>query len=88
MEYEHVLFFLSLPPSTMSISVYNPFSLKKDLEFSALRLQLQEIIYYAESRFRAILKDQESADMDWKGWIQKLLHRELVGALVFLQCNY
>jgi hypothetical protein len=41
-------------------------------------VKLQEIVYYAESRFRSMLQDLSNADNDRKKWTQKLLHRELV----------
>jgi hypothetical protein len=72
----------------MSISVFNPFSTKNDSDYSEARVRLQDIIYYAEARFRSILvdlnKDPKKTDSDRICWTQKLLHRELVGLLLFL----
>lgn len=67
----------------MSISIFNPFSTKNESDYYDVRLRLQGIIFYAESRFRAILvdvnKDLNKTDIDRISWTQKLLHRELVG---------
>ena len=71
-------FLSSLLSSTMPITLFNPFTLKKDLEYSVIRIQIQEIIYYAESRFRSILYDLKRSEKDQLDWTQKLLHRELV----------
>lgn len=76
----------------MSISSFAPLSPKKDSEYSDIRIRLQDIIYYAESRFRSILvdgnKDLNKRDMDRISWTQKLLHRELVGSIVFISNYY
>lgn len=62
----------------MSFTVFNPFSMKKSSEYSAMGVKLQEVVYYAESRFRSMLQDLCNADNDRKKWTQQLLHRELV----------
>ena len=72
----------------MSISVFNRLSTKKESDYYEARIRLQEIIFYAESRFRSILvdvnKDPKKTDIDRISWTQKLLHRELVRLLLFL----
>lgn len=40
--------------------------------------KIQQILYYAESRFWHILNNLTSADDVKLSWCQKLLHRELV----------
>lgn len=76
----------------MSISVFNGLSTKNDSDYFEARLRLQEIIYYAESRFRSILvdlnKNQKKTDIDRLSWTQKLLHRELVSLLLFCFYRY
>jgi hypothetical protein len=71
----------------MSFTAFNPFSLKKSPEYSAIVENSQEVVYYAESRFRSILQDLCNADNDRKKWTQKLLHRELVGTSLLVY-NY
>ena len=56
---------------------FNPFNSGKD-EYNAKRDHIQETVYYAESRFWAILNNLEKAGQDRISWGQKLLHRELV----------
>lgn len=55
----------------------------KDSVYSDVRVRLQEIINYAESRFRSILVNVNKylikKDVDQISWTQKLLNRELVG---------
>ena len=71
----------------MSFSTFNPFSLPKTSEYSNTALKIQEVIDYAESRFRAILTDMNNdpskPEIDRKYWIQTLLQRELVSELAF-----
>lgn len=69
---------------TMSLSQYNPFFIKKASEYSAKGLELQEAIFYAESRFSSILNDLRKVDDDRKYWSQKVLHRELVTTIIFI----
>ena len=45
---------------------------------NTLYAQMQEILYYAKSRFWSILNTLTSADDSKLFWCQKLLHRELV----------
>ena len=70
------------------MSMFNPFSVKNNSDYSDVRVRLQEIVFYADSRFRAILvhvsKDTSKTDLDRMSWTQKLLHRELVGYLLLL----
>ena len=67
----------------MSISIFNLFSPKNELDYYDVRLRLQGIIFNVELRLRAILvnvnKDLNKTDIDRISWTQKLLHRELVG---------
>lgn len=60
----------------MSISLFNPFSLKKESEYQSHKIQ--EVIYYAEARFRSILVDISRTDIDRIKWTLRLLQRELV----------
>lgn len=75
-----------LPSRTMPISTFDPFSLTKAAEYSRTGTQIQEAVYYAESRFRAILtdinNDLNKSEIDRIYWIQKLLRRELVSIQV------
>lgn len=45
-------------------------------------IRIQETIYYAESRFRSILKHFGTTEINRQAWGQKLLHRELVTFIV------
>lgn len=71
----------------MSISSFNPFSLTRVSEYSLAAIKIQEVVDYAESRFRHILtdinNDPSKSDIDRKYWIQSLLYHELVGALIY-----
>lgn len=75
---------IALLPSShkMSISTFNPFSLSKVAEYSQAANKIQEVVDYAESRFRHILtyvnNDPSKSDTNQKYWIQTLLLRELV----------
>jgi hypothetical protein len=62
----------------MSITVPNPFSSKDVMLHEELCEVIQEILYYAESRFRVILNVISRADIDKKNWTEVLLKRELV----------
>lgn len=44
----------------------------------AMHARIQQILYYAESRFWSILNTLALADDSKHLWCQKLLHRELV----------
>lgn len=39
---------------------------------------IQDVVYYAESRFWSIINEISKADVDRQSWTQKLLLRELV----------
>jgi hypothetical protein len=67
----------------MSITLFNPFSLKKATDYSNVRGQIQEVIHYAESRFWTILNETSGAEIDRKIWTQTLLHRELVRGAIY-----
>jgi hypothetical protein len=74
---------VSLPSQyTMSIASFNPFSLKISSQNSETAITIQEIIDYAESRFRAILthitNETNATEIDRTSWVGKLLRRELV----------
>ena len=45
--------------------------------------QIQEILYYAESRFWSILNKLALADGSKLFWCQKLLHRELASEKIY-----
>jgi hypothetical protein len=66
----------------MSIASFNPFSLGNNSHHVLTGIRIQEIIDYAESRFRAILTnishEKEKTESDRKKWVQGLLHLELV----------
>lgn len=68
--------------SKILMSLFNPFSIKRDADYSNIGGHIQEVIYYGESRFRSILvyldKEDCYKDLDRMTWTQKLLHRELV----------
>ena len=60
-----------------TIHRFNPFSLQHGSNHS-LHVRIQEVIYYAESRFWVILNNISKADQERQSWTQKLLQRELV----------
>jgi hypothetical protein len=68
---------------TMQFSAFNPFSVTKDWEYLYSRHQIQEVVNYAETRFvvvfRILCRDRSKKKDDQSLWMQKLLHRELVG---------
>jgi hypothetical protein len=66
--------------SNKCLSVFNPFSLQsgpKDL----LQIRTQQIIWYAESRFRQVLLHMEAANVLKQKWMQKNLYSELVSRI-------
>ena len=69
------------------LSVLNPFSKIKASEHTKIGVHIQEVIYYAESRFWVILNEISRAESDRKVWIQRLLHRELVWVSAISKCN-
>jgi hypothetical protein len=62
----------------MSISMFNPFAPGDVIENSDVCQRLQEIIDYADSRFRAILLDIANKNYETKKWVQVLLQHEFV----------
>jgi hypothetical protein len=53
-------------------------------EYNTFHAQIQEILYYAESRFWTILNNLASADGSKIFWCQILLHRELASKKILL----
>ena len=47
-------------------------------QYQSMQAKIQQILYYAESRFASIMKTLTVADESRLLWCQKLLHRELV----------
>jgi hypothetical protein len=73
--------------STMpEFTIFNPFSEFDTSWNSNIRIQIQEVLYYAESRFWTALNAISNAefDIDRQIWTQKLLKRELVCTLVYI----
>jgi hypothetical protein len=60
-----------------SIHRFNPFALQHGSNLQTHE-KVQEIIYYAESRFWTILTNLSNADRERQTWTQNLLQRELV----------
>ena len=63
------------------------------MDYSRFAVKIQDIVYYAESRFRAVLtyisnKEVEKPDPDRNLWVQTLLHREVVSIIAFNLYNY
>lgn len=56
---------------------FNLFTSKNN-QYTALLIRIQQILYYAESRFWSILNHLAKADDARQLWGQKLLRRELV----------
>jgi hypothetical protein len=74
------MIFLIFYPSPMEKNtVIQRFDLFKiqNAEYNTFHGQIQEILYYVESRFWTILNNLASADGSKIFWCQKLLHREL-----------
>lgn len=65
--------------SNKTLSIYNPFSLQSGPK-GPLQSRLQEIIWYAESRFRRVLLEIDQASVLKQRWLQKLLSAELVSS--------
>ena len=66
-------------------TIFNHFS-EMDLRWNSnLRSEIQEVVYYAESCFWAILNEISYAeiDIDRQTWTQKLLQWELVCNVVY-----
>ena len=62
----------------MSIAMFNPFAPGDTLENSYVCRQIQEIIDYADARFRAILLHITNKPFETKKWVHILLQREYV----------
>ncbi|KAF8801935.1 hypothetical protein BYT27DRAFT_7113917, partial [Phlegmacium glaucopus] len=67
----------------MSICPFNPFLLQS-ISQKGFHIDIQEVIYYAESRFWCILNEISNGPSDRQGWTQKLLHRELLFTLSYI----
>ena len=63
--------------SNKTLSIFNPFSLQLGPK-GPLQMHTQEIIWYAESRFHAVLLDINQANVIKQRWMQKTLYSELV----------
>ena len=50
----------------------------QNAQYKAMFSKIQQILYYAESRFWSILITLAAANNSKRYWCQKLLHRELV----------
>ena len=64
-----------MPPT--SIKAFRPFSLQHD-DGDNFYIQLQQVIYYGESRFRAILAKIIQTDVRHHHWMQECLQQEVV----------
>ena len=64
----------------LEFTIFNPFSEMDSSWNSSVHIWIQEVIYYAESRFWTILNDISNAefDVDRQIWTQKLLQHKLV----------
>ena len=60
-----------------SLSIFNPFSLQSGPK-GPLQMRVQDIIWYAESRFRRVLLEIDQANLIRQQWMQKILYSELV----------
>jgi len=63
--------------SSSTIHRFNPFTVRSGSDQN-VHNKIQEVIYYAESRFWAVLHYLSKAGIDRQSWVQKLLHWELV----------
>ena len=63
--------------SNTSLSVYSPFSLQLGPKVQCQR-HVQEIIWYAESRFHQVLLEVEHANFVKESWMQRILYAEVV----------
>jgi hypothetical protein len=66
--------------SNKCLSVFNPFSLQSGPK-DPLQIHTQQIIWYAESRFRQVLLHMEAANLLKQKWMQKILYSELVSRI-------
>jgi len=79
---QNVLYYVSLiiliiTMSNKSLAIFNPFSLQSGPK-GPLQSRTQEIIWYAESRFRHVLLQIDRANFLKQQWMQKNLYFELV----------
>ena len=63
--------------SNKTLSIFNPFSLQLGLK-GPLQMRTQEIIWYVESQFHAVLLEIDEANVIKQKWMQKTLYSELV----------
>jgi len=63
--------------SNNTLAIYNPSSLQSGPK-GPLQLRTQEIVWYAESRFRRVLVEIQQASLMRQEWMQKFLYSELV----------
>ena len=72
-----------------TIHRFNPFNLAPGFNRD-LHMKVQEIVYYAESRFWTISNEISKEDHDKQSWTQKLLQRELVQSyyVIFIKIIY
>ena len=75
-----MILLISYPSPMEKKTVIQRFDLFKNqnAQNNTFYAQMQEILYYAKSRFWSILNTLASADDSKLFWCQKLLHRELV----------
>jgi hypothetical protein len=66
--------------SNICLSVFNPFSLQSGPK-GPLQMRTQQIVWYAESRFRQVLLHMEGASVSRQKWMQKILYCELVSRI-------
>jgi hypothetical protein len=65
----------------MEIKLYNPFSIRTQDIFLD---QIQEIMYYAESRFRQALLAISRANVEKQDWMMDCLCNETVSLIAFI----
>lgn len=70
-----------------AIVAFNPFRLHNGSS-RVNQTQIQEIVYYTESRFRKILPAIHQADNRNKIWMEKILNHELVFYMSLNDLNY
>ena len=60
-----------------TVQLFDPFNLQHGSNRDH-HIKTQEVIYYAESRFRQALASISRADINMQSWMQKCLHQEVV----------
>jgi hypothetical protein len=86
MEYQRISLIFFTPLSTMpDITLFSPFSEMDNSWNTKVHILIQDIIFYAESRFWAILNEISNAEMDIdrRVWTQRFLVQELVRTFSF-----